>query len=61
MPCARLLLPQRPGGADALVAELTALPRFGTPEDVAQLAAFLVSDKARFLSGQIIGLHGGWA
>ena len=38
----------------------TALPRFGTPQDVADLASFLVSPKAGFLTGEVIGLHGGW-
>ena len=38
----------------------TPLMRLGTPEDVADLAAFLVSDKSRFITGQIIGVDGGF-
>ena len=35
--------------------------RLGTPEDVAELAHFLASDKASFITGQIIGVDGGFA
>ncbi len=37
----------------------TALRRLGTPEDIADVAAFLVSDEARWVTGQIIGASGG--
>lgn len=37
----------------------TPLCRLGRPSDVAELAAFLASDKARFITGQIIGADGG--
>ena len=43
------------------VAEDTLLGRLGTPEDVAELAAFLASDRASFITGQIIGCDGGYA
>ena len=35
------------------------LGRFGTPEDVAKLAAFLASEDAAYITGQIIGVDGG--
>ncbi len=36
-----------------------ALGRFGTPEDVADVALFLASDLARYVTGQVIGIDGG--
>jgi NAD(P)-dependent dehydrogenase (short-subunit alcohol dehydrogenase family) len=33
--------------------------RLGTPEDIASTIVFLASDKATFLTGQIIGVNGG--
>lgn len=35
------------------------LGRFGTPEDVANVAAFLASDEASYMTGQIISVDGG--
>ena len=43
------------------VAEDTLLGRLGTPEDVAELFAFLASDRASYITGQIIGCDGGYA
>ena len=42
------------------LADETPLGRLGTPEDVARLIAFLASDKASFITGQIIGCDGGF-
>ncbi|EPR15228.1 short-chain dehydrogenase [Sphingobium indicum IP26] len=36
-----------------------ALPYLGKPEDVAAMVAFLASDAARFISGQVIAIDGG--
>ena len=38
----------------------TPLERLGEPEDVAELVSYVASDKARFLTGQVIGLNGGF-
>lgn len=38
----------------------TPLSRLGTPADVAYLVSFLASDKSRFITGQIIGVDGGF-
>ena len=45
----------------AALAEETPLGRLGTPEDVAELVAFLASERAAFLTGQTIGIDGGFA
>ncbi len=39
--------------------EETPLGVIGTPEDIAEAVAFLASDKAGFITGQIIGVNGG--
>jgi NAD(P)-dependent dehydrogenase (short-subunit alcohol dehydrogenase family) len=38
-----------------------ALKRGGHPEEQAQVAAFLCSDRASFVTGVIIPVDGGWA
>jgi 3-oxoacyl-[acyl-carrier protein] reductase len=38
----------------------TPLGRIGTPEDVAEIAAFLVSEEARWVTGSLIDAAGGW-
>ncbi|HXK24074.1 MAG TPA: SDR family NAD(P)-dependent oxidoreductase [Myxococcota bacterium] len=48
-----------PGGVDAIVAR-TPVRRAGTPNDVAAACAFLCSDEAGFITGQAIGVNGGW-
>lgn len=37
------------------------MKRVGTPEEVAAVVAFLVSDQAGYITGQVIGINGGMA
>lgn len=41
------------------IKRLTALGRFGKPKEVAELVAFLISEKANFITGSIINIDGG--
>jgi 3-oxoacyl-[acyl-carrier protein] reductase len=43
---------------DAEIA-VTPLRRLGEPDDIADIVAFLVSDNARWITGQTIGAGGG--
>jgi len=36
------------------------LGRWGTPEDIAKVARFLVSDDAQFINGQVVDVNGGF-
>jgi 3-oxoacyl-[acyl-carrier protein] reductase len=44
----------------AMLVEETPLGRLGTPEDVAHAVAFFASDKASFLTGQVLTADGGF-
>jgi NAD(P)-dependent dehydrogenase (short-subunit alcohol dehydrogenase family) len=41
------------------IAKLHPLPRLGEPDDIAALAAFLISAESSWITGQIIGVDGG--
>jgi len=43
-----------------VLATMTPVRRTGTPHDVAAATAFLCSDDAGFITGQMIGVNGGW-
>jgi len=43
----------------AAIAQLHPLPRLGEAEDVASLAAFLLSAEAGWMTGQVVGVDGG--
>lgn len=41
------------------LAKMVPAQRFGKPEEVAALAAFLASDKASYITGQVVSINGG--
>lgn len=54
------MLDELPNEIKDSLAEETPLGRLGTPEDIANLAAFLASEKASFITGQVITSDGGF-
>jgi len=48
-----------PESARKEFAERIPLGRFGAPEEVAELALFLASDAAAYVTGQVVGINGG--
>ena len=47
--------------SDEQIARLVPMKRAGTPQEVASVVAFLCSDQASYLSGQIVGVNGALA
>jgi len=43
------------------IARLVPMQRTGKPEEVAELVAFLASDAAGYITGQVVGINGGMA
>ncbi|MFB0928017.1 MAG: SDR family oxidoreductase [Acidimicrobiales bacterium] len=48
-------------GADFGVRAVEALGRWGGPDDIALVVAFLAGDDARYVTGQTIAVDGGFA
>jgi 3-oxoacyl-[acyl-carrier protein] reductase len=57
-PLTKAYMDQYPERVTATI-ENTPLRRLGTPEDVADVVAFLASDGARFITGQTVYVDGG--
>jgi 3-oxoacyl-[acyl-carrier protein] reductase len=48
-----------PESLQAQITERTPLGRFGTPEEIADAVAFLASDEAGYITGQVLAVDGG--
>lgn len=50
-----------PNGLKMMQKTSTAMPRLATPEEIAKLALFLVSDEANYLNGACVVVDNGWS
>jgi NAD(P)-dependent dehydrogenase (short-subunit alcohol dehydrogenase family) len=63
--CPGTIVTELSGGAEGVKAfapliEATPMKRPGQPEEIAELACFLASDRASYITGQAIAADGGW-
>lgn len=54
-----LVNPDHPEVAHEMFAQTTALKRYGTPEEIAELVLFLLGDSAAYITGAPISIDGG--
>jgi 2-hydroxycyclohexanecarboxyl-CoA dehydrogenase len=47
------------GNLEKIAPRVIPVGRVGTPEDIAAMCAFLCSDEAGFITGQVVGVNGG--
>jgi len=47
-------------GLNALITGATPLGCFGEPDDIAYAAVYLASDEAKFVTGSVLYVDGGW-
>lgn len=57
---ARSRLAGRPGAAAEATLKALPLGYFGQPADLAEAVAFLLSERSKFITGQVLGVDGGW-
>jgi NAD(P)-dependent dehydrogenase (short-subunit alcohol dehydrogenase family) len=52
-------MPEDPDKAREVYADLVPLGRYGRPDEITQLVAFLASDRASFINGAALAIDGG--